>query len=73
MNTVYVVVYETESGDHGVEGYWTEAPTDYHLETYFRKNNPDEFDRESRTIFWKVHTLNLLEMPKKAKKVTPQI
>lgn len=73
MNKIYVVTYRTESGDEGVEGYWTERPTDKHLETYFRENNPDEFEDGERRIFWEVEELELQKLPKPAKKVTPSI
>lgn len=73
MDTIYIATYKTESGDEGVEGFWTEKPTDHHLETYFRENNEEEFDRDSRTIFWEVHQLELMSLPKKSKKVTPSI
>lgn len=79
MDKIYIVDYVTESGDRGVEGYWTERPTDNHLETYFREHNEDEFDDQDsreeacRTIFWDVHELELQKLPKPAKKVTPSI
>lgn len=73
MDKIYVVTYKTESGDEGIEGYWLVKPTDNHLQTYFKKNNPDEFDRDGRTIFWTVEELSLQELPKPAKNVTPSI
>jgi hypothetical protein len=73
MDTIYIVTYHTESGDEGVEGFWTEKPTDHHLETYFREHNEEEFDDGGRTIFWEVHELESIPLPKKAKKVTPSI
>jgi hypothetical protein len=72
---MYIVIYKTESGDEGIEGYWEENPTDKHLETYFRENNPDEFDdeRKRRYIFWDVYELEKKDLPKPSKKVTPTI
>lgn len=70
---MYIVTWETESGDSGVEGYWEDKPTDLHLETYFRKQNPDEFDHGRRLIWWEVHELEKAELPKPAKRVTPSI
>lgn len=70
---MFIVTWNTESGDEGVEGYWEEKPTDHHLETYFRKSHPQEFESYGRLIFWEVHELQKLKMPRKSKKVTPTI
>ncbi len=70
---MFIVTWNTESGDTGVEGYWEEEPTDLHLETYFKKQNPCEFERGRRTIWWEVHELEQMKLPKPSKKVTPSI
>lgn len=65
---VYVVEYVTESGDRGVVGYFPEYPTDGHLTAWFKENMPSEFVTEDgvelRYVFWDVHELEPLDMPK---------
>ncbi|MEZ2409813.1 hypothetical protein AB6806_23765 [Bosea sp. RCC_152_1] len=71
MQPLWFVTYNTESGDSGVAGYFTEEPSDGHLTTYFKALMPDEFftedwggkEVESRLVFWKVHKLEEEVLP----------
>lgn len=71
--TVYVVTFETESGDRGVVGYFDIAPTDGHLTAYFLKFMPSEFetvDGETlRYVHWDVHELKAAKLPKPVKPI----
>jgi len=79
---MYVVKFDTESGDHYV-AVFKEFPTDKHLSAYVLEHYPDEIrykeeDVEesnpiSRTIFWEVHDLEPQELPKPLKKAIRSI
>ena len=68
---IYVVFWRAESGDDGVEGYFTELPTDEHLTAYFKDLTPWNFDGEGederRMIWWEVYELGKLPLPEPIK------
>ena len=72
---VFVVSYNTESGDSGVVGYFNKRPTEGHLTAYFKKIMPDEFiqdeEGESRYVFWDVWELTSQKLPKAVLEVDP--
>lgn len=65
---IYVVTYDTESGDRGVVGYFNRRPTNRHLTALFRELMPDEFvsdvDGVRRMVFWSVEGLKEMKLPK---------
>ena len=67
MGNIFVATYDTESGDHGVIGYWTEQPTEEQLTALFKEWMPDEFvedeDGECRYVFWELIELEHGELP----------
>ena len=69
--TIYVVSYDTESGDRGVVGYFREEPSDGHLSAFFKKMMPDEFQTKPtvRLVHWDVVALEELPLPKPIRSV----
>lgn len=67
MDNIFVATYDTESGNHGVIGYWTEKPTQEQLTALFKKWMPEEFvedeDGTCRYVFWELNELEVGELP----------
>lgn len=62
---VYIVLWNTESGDEGVEGYWTEKPSEEQLYAYMLDRFDYEFEIDEDTgratpyIYWELKELKL--------------
>ncbi len=41
---VYVIEWCNESGDSGIDGYWTRKPTEGEQHAYMRDNYPCDYD-----------------------------
>jgi hypothetical protein len=41
---IWVIDWSTESGDEGVDGYWTKKPTKTQVNNYIRENHPDDHE-----------------------------
>lgn len=54
---IYVVTYNTESGDRGVAGYVTRKPTEKEIEAWFKKHHAQEWEDGHRYIYWEVHPI----------------
>jgi hypothetical protein len=55
MGIIWIIKWHTESGDEGVDGYYTVKPTDEQIKASFRRDMPGEFeDGEDPYIYWKV-------------------
>lgn len=57
---IWVVTWDTESGDAGVEGYWTEKPSETQLAVYMAGQFPDDF--ESQTLYYVVEKLEQVKI-----------
>ena len=70
MKKIFVVTFDTESGDHYVAAF-KDKPTDRHLSAYIKENNPEEIDDENncRTIFWDITEVPIQELPKPIKAI----
>lgn len=55
--TIYVVSYQTESGDQGIIGYFETKPTKKELTAYFKRTMPDEFEDGHQYVYWHVESL----------------
>lgn len=44
MNKIWIVIWETDRGDRGIEGYWREKPTKESLEAYMAKWCTDDYE-----------------------------
>ena len=60
MSKIYVAEWRTESGDSGVEGYWTTEPTEKQLSAYFEEMMPDEFEDGYSYVDWELVELDLI-------------
>jgi hypothetical protein len=62
--SIYVVKWDTESGDHGMLGYFREKPSEPWLKDYFRNNMPDEWDEKYQEflVYWDVIELGELKL-----------
>jgi hypothetical protein len=50
---MWIAIWNNESGDSGVEGYWEQEPSDTELYSYFREFSPDDFgEHDGQYIFW---------------------
>jgi len=66
---IWVAQYHTESGDHGVLGYFSKEPSEGQLTAVFKENMPAEFvqeidGQEYRYVFWQVVELEKMKLPK---------
>jgi hypothetical protein len=52
----WIVIWDTESSDHGVDGYFTKKPTQKQLEGFMKKRFPDE--TASGTIYYHLEELS---------------
>lgn len=58
MKQIYVMVWNTESSDSGLAGYWTKEPTQAEIDSYICKYHTDDF--EAGTFYYHLHTLSPL-------------
>jgi hypothetical protein len=56
MNKIWIIDWNTESGDSGVDGYWKSNPTKETLEAYVAEHFPE--DHEAGTFYYRVITLS---------------
>lgn len=42
--SIWVSIVNTESGDRGIDGYWTKKPSKEFMEKFYKENWPDEFE-----------------------------
>jgi hypothetical protein len=48
---IYVMVWNTESGDHGIAGYWRKNPPLKYRKAYIAENWPDEVAADTFNYF----------------------
>jgi hypothetical protein len=59
---MYVISYNTESGDEGIIGYIKKKPTDAQMKAYFKKTMPDEFEDGHQYVYWHVESIKEISM-----------
>lgn len=64
---LYFMTYSTESGDHGVQGLYKQAPTDGHIATIVRQEFPIEITEDGERMVWfdihEIDTDQALDLP----------
>lgn len=55
--TVWIAIWQNESGDHGVDGFWSSKPTDDVVHSYFETHHNGDFVDGEPFIYWKVEEL----------------
>jgi hypothetical protein len=65
MKSVYVVTYDTESGDSGVLAVYDRKPTKAELLEAIRQYSPDEIDIRTGdlTMYWEVQKKDIVAPP----------
>jgi hypothetical protein len=59
---IYVLVWQTESSDRGVDGYWNRELTEAEQHAYFKKEYPRDYDVDgSCYIHWEMVELKRLK------------
>jgi hypothetical protein len=56
MKSIWVLIWSNESGDSGVEGFWTEKPSDEEIETFIEEVFPEDF--EAGTLYHDLQELS---------------
>ena len=63
--TVWIIAWDTESGDSGFEGVWYHKPSEEEQVAYLKKKFPGEFDAiedgEDPYIYWNVVEFTIKE------------
>lgn len=66
MDAVWILVCDTESGDHYQVGAWKKKPTEKQIREFMKESIGDDYDEDTNTfyVYWRLEKFRLYDSPK---------
>jgi hypothetical protein len=58
---IWIVTWDTESGDRGICGAWKTKPNQWEALTFMKKTFPEEFTDDGNFISWNVEEMTVYD------------